>query len=333
MPQAATKARPAQFDAANQERRVLIAKIHVAKKEMRLLEDDYRQMLIEVTGRASSADCTVPELRAMVEAMKAKGFQPKKAVSPSAADHPFAAKARALWISLYHLGAIDNPSEQALEAFARRQLGCEDAVGEPGAGLQADRGAEGDRAAQRLGPAHRLDLRHEGRCAPTSRCGSSRSAWSSASRTCSASGASSRSTCRSAGSPGARRHGARRAGPLWDLGDLDLLAKALGEKLREAGGDATARLSPDRGEPLPRLRRSQWHVGRVTAECAFCATAIPLAITPIGGEIMSIGVSDHALLRFLERAGGLDIEELRATAGNSLAAPMRPRGASATAII
>lgn len=33
----------------------------------------------------------------------------------------------------------------------------------------------------------------------------------------------------------------------------------------------------------------------------------------------SIGVSDHALLRFLERAGGLDIEELRARLGNSLA--------------
>lgn len=33
---------------------------------------------------------------------------------------------------------------------------------------------------------------------------------------------------------------------------------------------------------------------------------------------MSIGVSDHALLRFLERAGGLDIEELRARLTNSL---------------
>jgi hypothetical protein len=31
-----------------------------------------------------------------------------------------------------------------------------------------------------------------------------------------------------------------------------------------------------------------------------------------------IGVSDHALLRFLERAGGLDIEELRARLTNSL---------------
>jgi hypothetical protein len=36
-----------------------------------------------------------------------------------------ALKARAMWISLHQLGAIDNPSEQALEAFAKRQLGVE----------------------------------------------------------------------------------------------------------------------------------------------------------------------------------------------------------------
>lgn len=36
-----------------------------------------------------------------------------------------ARKARALWISLYQLGEVHNASDQALEAFAKRQLGCE----------------------------------------------------------------------------------------------------------------------------------------------------------------------------------------------------------------
>lgn len=36
-----------------------------------------------------------------------------------------ARKARALWISLYHLGVVRSPSEASLEAFAKRQLGCE----------------------------------------------------------------------------------------------------------------------------------------------------------------------------------------------------------------
>lgn len=33
---------------------------------------------------------------------------------------------------------------------------------------------------------------------------------------------------------------------------------------------------------------------------------------------MTIGITDHALLRFLERAGGLDVEELRASLAASL---------------
>ncbi len=118
-------ARPASFDAGAAERRALIAKIHVAKKQMQLTDDDYRAMLLRTTGEMSAADCTVAGLRAMVEEMKAKGFQAKPragASTPRPADHPAARKARALWISLHQLGAIDNPSEQALEAFARRQL-------------------------------------------------------------------------------------------------------------------------------------------------------------------------------------------------------------------
>lgn len=37
------------------------------------------------------------------------------------------------------------------------------------------------------------------------------------------------------------------------------------------------------------------------------------------GSGQAIGISDHALLRFLERAGGLDIEDLRARLASSLA--------------
>jgi hypothetical protein len=79
-------------------------------------------------------------------------------------------------------------------------------------------------------------------------------------------------------------------------------------KLAERGYSVVYR--GDRVNHCPGCDRSHWIVGRVTAECAFCATAIPARIAD-RREIMSIGVSDHALLRFLERAGGLDIEGLR----------------------
>lgn len=115
--------RPAQFVASDQRRRSLIAKVHVARKELRLAEDDYRAVLIRVTGHDSAKLCTNAELTAVVEKFARQGFTAKASGKPAQADHPSARKARALWISLHQLGAIDNPSEHALEAFAKRQLG------------------------------------------------------------------------------------------------------------------------------------------------------------------------------------------------------------------
>lgn len=106
-------------------RRALIAKVKLASKQLGLDDDTYRSVLAQVTGQMSAADCSEAELAAMVEHFKARGWQAKparKVGKRPAADHPVARKARAMWISLYHLDAIDSSSEQALEAFARRQL-------------------------------------------------------------------------------------------------------------------------------------------------------------------------------------------------------------------
>lgn len=119
------KAAPAKF-APDPRRRAMIAKLHVAKKQIALADDDYRQILFEETGHISAADCNVRDLEKVLGRFEAKGFRPlpKKGAS-GAAQHPMARKARALWISLYHLGAVRNSSERALEAFAKRQIGCE----------------------------------------------------------------------------------------------------------------------------------------------------------------------------------------------------------------
>lgn len=122
-----TTAAPARFP-ANPRRRAMLAKIHVAKKQLQLDEDDYRQILLDETGRTSAGDCTEAELERAIKRFEALGFKPLPKAGPVAnrpAQHPVARKARALWISLYHLGAVDKPSEQALEAFAKRQLKCE----------------------------------------------------------------------------------------------------------------------------------------------------------------------------------------------------------------
>lgn len=117
------RARPARFDAGSQQRRAMIAKVHVARKQLAIMEDDYRQGLFERTGKTSLTECTDREIATVLEWLKTKGFRPLP--RPGVARHPMAQKARALWISLYHLGVVHNASEHALEAFAKRQLGCE----------------------------------------------------------------------------------------------------------------------------------------------------------------------------------------------------------------
>lgn len=117
-------ARRARFDSANQHRRSLIAKVHIAKAQLGLSEDDYRAVMLRVTGEMSAARCTDAQLVDLLKEFGGQGFT-AKAKKPGArpADHPVARKARALWISLHQLGAIDDPRETALEAFAQRQLG------------------------------------------------------------------------------------------------------------------------------------------------------------------------------------------------------------------
>lgn len=119
----AATARPAQFDRASQNRRAMLGKVHIARKQLGMEEDDYRQIVFAQTGRMSLGDASEAQIAKVLDVLKSKGFKPLP--SKKAASHPMALKARALWISLYHLGAVHNPSEQALEAFAKRQLGCD----------------------------------------------------------------------------------------------------------------------------------------------------------------------------------------------------------------
>jgi phage gp16-like protein len=117
---------PGRFDRSSTHRRGMLAKVHIAKAQLRLSDDDYAAVVLTETGRTSARDCTDRELHDLLKAFERRGFTAKaKRPGPKPADHPVARKARALWISLHHLGAVADPSEKALEAFARRQLKCD----------------------------------------------------------------------------------------------------------------------------------------------------------------------------------------------------------------
>lgn len=114
-------------------RRAAVVKVQIARKELRLDDATYRAMLERLTGRTSSANCSDAELGRVLNELKAKGWTPKvvpggrsgKRPAVRTAQNPVAKKARAMWISLHQLGEVRDPSETALEAFARRQLKVE----------------------------------------------------------------------------------------------------------------------------------------------------------------------------------------------------------------
>lgn len=115
-------------------RRAAVTKVQIARRDLQLDDATYRAMLERITGRTSSADCSDAQLGRVLDEFRAKGWTPKVVAggrtsrparkTPPAAS-PVAKKARALWLSLHHLGVVREPSETALEAFARRQLGVD----------------------------------------------------------------------------------------------------------------------------------------------------------------------------------------------------------------
>lgn len=105
------------------ERRAMLAKVHIARKALAILDDDYRALMERLTGRRSAKDCDDHQLAILIAEFERMGWRTsggktRRAVGGSQTVR----KARAMWISLYQLGAIEDGSDAALDAFGRRQL-------------------------------------------------------------------------------------------------------------------------------------------------------------------------------------------------------------------
>lgn len=107
-------------------RRARLSKVHIAKKELALDDETYRALIGRLfSGKTSAADLSDPQLDALLEEFKRLGFKapkkaPKRAGKRPMADSAEAMKLRALWLSLYHLGAVRDPREEALAAYVKR---------------------------------------------------------------------------------------------------------------------------------------------------------------------------------------------------------------------
>lgn len=109
---------------SNPNRLRLIKLIHVARRDLQMDDETYRLMLAGMKGlggATSTADLSVPNLYRVLEQLKQKGFKvrPNKSAKRPAAADPQSRKIRSLWLSLRDLGALRDPSEEALLKFVR----------------------------------------------------------------------------------------------------------------------------------------------------------------------------------------------------------------------
>lgn len=106
------------------QRRGLLAQVHIARKALAMQDDDYRALLERVTDHRSAKDCDDGQLREVVAKFQGMGFRPTGggARRRDLGASQTVRKARAMWISLYQLGALEDASDAGLETFGRRQL-------------------------------------------------------------------------------------------------------------------------------------------------------------------------------------------------------------------
>lgn len=113
-----------------------IAAIHVLKAKLRLSDDDYRALLVQLTGQASSKGLPERQQSAVREHMQrlaermgvaqpgrsrpltAKAFAAKKAEAT-----PKERKVWAMWHQLHRDGKLREASAQALNAWVERTVG------------------------------------------------------------------------------------------------------------------------------------------------------------------------------------------------------------------
>lgn len=113
-----------------------IKALHAEARRQKLDDDAYRDFLQRETGQRSCKGLSWGEAQRCLDALKRGSTTSQSVVDnnlkrddrPSRAlrlEGPYAAVSRALWISAWNLGLIEDRSDRALVAFARRQTGID----------------------------------------------------------------------------------------------------------------------------------------------------------------------------------------------------------------
>ncbi|WP_028319660.1 regulatory protein GemA [Desulfobulbus elongatus] len=103
-----------------------LAKIHIAKKQLGLNDEEYRDILKMRTGKDSAAKLTSRQAFALIRHFERLGFKPSRQPTlpgMSRDDSKQGKKILALWIELSRSGMVPDGSDRALNGFVKRQTG------------------------------------------------------------------------------------------------------------------------------------------------------------------------------------------------------------------
>lgn len=111
------------------ETRSMIAKVHIARKDLALDDTTYRALLVRVTGQESCAKMNNGQLSKILDEFKRLGWKakrPRKSGQRKMADDAQSRMVRGMWITLHQHGLVRDASEEALAAYVKRMTGIED---------------------------------------------------------------------------------------------------------------------------------------------------------------------------------------------------------------
>jgi phage gp16-like protein len=105
-----------------------LAKIHIAKKDLGLTDEAYRDVLRNQTGKESAAKLTDNQATRVLRYFESRGWKPKAQRSLPGLTLPRDGQSRkiqALWITMHKAGKVRNSSDKALLSMVKRVTGVD----------------------------------------------------------------------------------------------------------------------------------------------------------------------------------------------------------------
>ncbi len=107
------------------DKRPLLAKIHIAKTQLNLDDEQYRDIVRRITGKDSAAKCRYSQLIDLINEFKALGFKSPRKKAFRQTEQSAVKKIYALWGKLQALEAVQSTDKTALDAFVKKYTGID----------------------------------------------------------------------------------------------------------------------------------------------------------------------------------------------------------------